>query len=160
MTRISSEKMKAAIVYVQHQSQVPVTPSNLLKELESGQVKPKRKPSPKPQACTAHEHRKKVRRSAGDGLHQLAVSVESAMETLAGSLENSGRMSPKSSRQQEAIAAVEEDGELSPDEFNNAVILLTAQPSVATSYLAIKNQTARKRFLVSQVALHILHSSE
>jgi hypothetical protein len=77
------------------------------------------------------------------------------MEMLAGSLDSSGCMSPKSHWWQEAIATVEEEEELSPDEFNRAVILLTTHSDIATSYLAIKSKEACKRFLSSQITLHV-----
>ena len=127
-----------------------------MKESDSSQVKldkGKRKLSPKP--WTAHEHRKKVRQSTGGGLQDLAASVETAMEKLAGSLDDSGRTSPKTYRQQEAIAMLEEDEELSPDKFNDAVVLMTNHSNVAASYLAIKNTAARRKFLTSQIETHI-----
>jgi hypothetical protein len=93
----------------------------------------------------------------GEGLGVLAESVQTAMETLAGSLQNqsSGSMSPRSRRQHDAIAEVEENEELLDEEFNDAVILLTTQASVANSYLAIKSKAARTKYLQSQILAHI-----
>lgn len=95
--------------------------------------------------------------SAGEGLSNVAESIESAISTLASSIESatgstSMTMMTSPARKAGAISAIEKDEGLSEDEFDAAVELIMSSSNVANTYLAIGKATSRTRFLHSQLS--------
>jgi hypothetical protein len=91
--------------------------------------------------------------TAGQGLKNVADSMQSAMDTLADSIATAskgGAVDP-SARKAAAIATIEEEEGLSEGEFDTAVELIMANAEAANMDLAIKKPAARTRFLQSQL---------
>jgi hypothetical protein len=102
---------------------------------------------------TGNDRRKSRRISAGEGLANMASSMQATMQTLAGlivSTNRSGAVDP-STWKAAAIAAIEEDEGLAEDKFNVAVEMIIVSSEAATMYLAIKKDSAHMRFLQSQL---------
>jgi hypothetical protein len=91
--------------------------------------------------------------SAGEGLSNVAESIESAMSALAGSIESATGSTSMASpaRKAGAISAIEKDEGLSEEEFDAAVELMMSSSNIANTYLAIGKATSCSRFLHSQL---------
>ena len=114
----------------------------------------------KSQGQTGNDRRKCRRITAGEGLANVATSMEKAMQTLAGSISQASAsvtqpalhvMDP-TSRQAAAVTAIEEDEGLSDNELNDAVVMIMGSADTANMYLALKGSGSRTRFLQHQLS--------
>jgi hypothetical protein len=87
------------------------------------------------------------RRKPSDGLFAVASAMASLQESF--SNDTSTQTTPQC--QTAAIRLLEESGELSQDEFIDAVGLFQEKATVATAYLAIKNPASHVSFLQKQL---------
>jgi alpha-glucuronidase len=102
---------------------------------------------------TGNDRRKSRRVTAGEGLANVADSMQIAMHTLASSISQASgsKATDPSSQKAAAIEAIEDNEGLSDDEFNHVVEMIMASADIANMYLAIKRPAARTRFLQSQL---------
>jgi len=108
---------------------------------------------PKKKQKTGKDHHKSKCISAGEGLTDVAKSMEVSMQTITDSIINA--IQPKtahgSSSKVAAISAIKNDKGLSENEFNEAAEMIMGNAEAATMYLAIKNPAACTQFLQLQL---------
>jgi hypothetical protein len=107
---------------------------------------------------TGNERRNAKRITAGEGLANVADSMQAAMTTLATSIATASSGSALTARgpttvdpKTAAIEAIEQDEGLSDNEFIEVVEMVMNHSDAARVYLAIKAPAARTRFLRSQL---------
>jgi hypothetical protein len=102
---------------------------------------------------TGNDRRKSRRVTAGEGLANMADSMETAMSTLAGSLARAtgGTPSDPATLKAAAIKAIEKAERFSDQQFQDAVEVIMASAEAANMYLAITDPAKRTRFLISQL---------
>jgi hypothetical protein len=80
--------------------------------------------------------------------------MNAVAEILAASLSNQGGSNGQHSSMAAAVAALEQDEDLSESDFDDAVDMFMKKSDTAVMYLAIKNPKARARFLRSSLNKH------
>ena len=116
---------------------------------------------------TTGAERCNVRRiSAGKGMSSMANSMNTAADTLANAMRKvTTTLRPTdvtvnptqhatfdaNTNVPAAIALIEENEDLSNDEFSDAAECITRNPMIATVYIAMSNQNSRSRYIRKQV---------
>ena len=114
-------------------------------------------------STTGVEHRNVRRISAGEGMSSMAMSMNTAADTLANAMcEAATTLRPALSTPQPtnvegsanisiAIALIESNEGLSDNEFGDAAQCITTNPSIAAVYVSMKDKSARSRYIRKQV---------
>ena len=104
--------------------------------------------------------------STGEGMSSMANSMNTAADTLANAMrEVATTLCPTdvtvnptqhatfdtNTNVPAAIALIEENKDLSNDEFSDATECITRNPMIATVYIAMSNQNSRSRYIRKQV---------